>query len=510
MEKRLTRIDTGYIQGAFGYDPRITVFKGIPYAKAPVGELRWRSPQPVEPWEGVRNAFEYGPMAVQNTPGADPNEFWTKELHPAGPEFEMSEDCLYVNVYTPAKKGDEKLPVFFYIHGGGLTGGYPYEVEFDWEHMARKGIVVVTVAYRLGIFGFFAHPELSAEAPDDPKGNYGYLDQLAALRWTKRNIEAFGGDPDKITIAGQSAGAGSVLAHLSSPMSAGLFRAAIVESGITIPFRDTADRVKYRSIEEAEQNGIDFFAAAGIGSIKEARELPSDKLHALFRQQGVRITPVIDGIFLKETTSDALFGDRWGDVPVIFGFNSGELQMFKRFSGTMPETMDDLKVIAARYGEDSEKFMELTGCKTDEDVVNLTNTDDFLGMVISTYTAACTRASQGYRAYIYMFDHPIPGEDNPGVYHGAELPFAYDALARMWRPYTGKDYDMARKVNSYWINFITTTDPNGLSTIGEELPCWCACTTDRLMQMYFGDTEAYQREVKLTDLMKMRIKNTLE
>ena len=242
MKDRRVCIESGLLQGIFGYDPRITVFKGVPYAKPPVGELRWRAPQPVEPWEGVRMACEYGPMSVQDVPGLDPNEFWTKELHPAGPEFEMSEDCLYLNVFTPAKKGNEKLPVLVYIHGGGLMGGYPYEIEFDWEHMARKGIVVVTVAYRLGLLGFFSHPELSEEAPDDPKGAYGYLDQLAAIQWTARNIAAFGGDPEKITIAGQSAGAGSVLTHLSSPMSQPYFRAAIVQSGIIMPFKDTAGR----------------------------------------------------------------------------------------------------------------------------------------------------------------------------------------------------------------------------------------------------------------------------
>ena len=151
MDKRRVTIESGELQGCFGWDPRITVFKGIPYAAPPIGDLRWRAPQPVEKWDGVRIADNYGPMSIQDVPGLDPKEFWTKELHPAGPEFEMSEDCLYLNVFTPAKIGNEKLPVLVYIHGGGLMGGYPYEIEFDWEHVARKGIVVVAVAYRLGI-----------------------------------------------------------------------------------------------------------------------------------------------------------------------------------------------------------------------------------------------------------------------------------------------------------------------------------------------------------------------
>ena len=169
MENLQVTIETGKLQGIHGWDPRIAVFKGIPYAAPPVGELRWRAPQPAAGWEGVRMADQYGPIACQPVPGSNPREFWTREIHPTGPEFEMSEDCLYLNVYTPARTGEEKLPVLMYIHGGGFKGGYPYEIEFDWEHMAQKGIVVVSIAYRLGVLGFLAHPWLSKEAPEDPK-----------------------------------------------------------------------------------------------------------------------------------------------------------------------------------------------------------------------------------------------------------------------------------------------------------------------------------------------------
>jgi len=506
MKKRKVTIDSGELQGIFGYDPRITVFKGVPFAAPPVGKLRWRAPQPVEPWEGVRPAAEYGPMSIQNVPGVDPNSFWTKELHPAGPEFEMSEDCLYLNVFTPAKKGDEKLPVFVYIHGGGLQGGYPYEIEFDWEHMARKGIVVVTVAYRLGLLGFLSHPWLSAETPEEPKGSYGYLDQLEAIKWTKRNIEAFGGDPDKITIAGQSAGAGSVLTQLSSPMAKGLFRAAIVQSGIIMPFSDTAGRARNATLENAEQAGAEFFEKAGFKSLEEARACPAWELHELGKALGLRCSPPLDHIFQNETSVDALLNDHWGDCPVIFGYNTGELAMFNRFSGSMPQSMAELETCAERYGDRKEEFLRLADCHTDADVQALMESPAYQSLVISTLLAGSIRAGQGHKAYLYEFSCDIPGEDNPGPYHGAELPFAYDALARMWRPYTGKSYDMARIISSYWVNFIKNGDPNGLSTYGEELPRWDACGKDAVTRMHFTD-HAEQAPAQVTALMRLRFEN---
>lgn len=261
MENLQVTVESGKLQGVHGWDPRVAVFRGIPYAAPPVGELRWRAPLPAIPWEGVRKADQYGPIACQPVPGSNPEEFWTREIHPTGMEFEMSEDCLYLNVYTTARTGEEKLPVLIYIHGGGFKGGYPYEVEFDWEHMAKKGIVVVSIAYRLGVLGFLAHPWLSAEAPEDAKGNYGTLDQLAALKWVKRNIAVFGGDPDQITIAGQSAGAMSVQNLMTSPMAEGLIDGAIIESSITAAFAEKEDR--RHSLEKAQKVGALFLKRPG-------------------------------------------------------------------------------------------------------------------------------------------------------------------------------------------------------------------------------------------------------
>ena len=514
MEKRRVTVESGELQGCFGYDPRITVFKGIPYAAPPIGDLRWRAPQPVEKWDGVRIADNYGPMSIQDVPGLDPKEFWTKELHPSGPEFEMSEDCLYLNVFTPAKIGNEKLPVLVYIHGGGLMGGYPYEIEFDWEHVARKGIVVVAVAYRLGVLGFLSHPWLSAEHPDEPKGNYGYLDQLAAIKWTGRNIAAFGGDPEKITIAGQSAGAGSVLAQLSSPMAQGAFQAAIVQSGIIMDFHDTDSKSWVCTLEEAEKTGKEFFEKAGFHNLEEARACPALKLHELQKKLASAglsygFTPPIDHIFMKEAPVEAMVRDHWGERPVIFGYTKDELKMFNHLSGSSLNNMKEYLEVAELYGDKKDEFLKITNCHTDEDVQKLGETDAYMTLVASTIMGAFVRNSQGHRTYIYEFACDIPGEDNPGAYHGAELAFAYDALARMWRPFTGKSYDMARYINSYWMNFVKNTDPNGVTNFGEELPKWDAFTADKPMKMNFTD-KCEETQIAIDPLMKLRYEISYE
>ncbi|MBO6214321.1 MAG: carboxylesterase family protein, partial [Lachnospiraceae bacterium] len=256
MKSLIAETKYGKVEGLHGWDPRIAVYKGVPYAKPPVGEYRFRSPQPLEPWEGVLKAYDYAPVSMQYTPGIDKESFWTKEMHPTGPEYEVSEDSLYLNIFTPARDDKAMLPVLFYIHGGGFTGGYPSEIEFDWEHMAKKGMVVVSIQYRLGIFGFLASSALSSVNTDEGKGNYGIEDQIAALRWTYENIKAFGGDPDKITLAGQSAGAMSVQCLLTSPLTEGMIHGAIVESFIEGDFTDMP--VFANTMEASEAIGNEF------------------------------------------------------------------------------------------------------------------------------------------------------------------------------------------------------------------------------------------------------------
>ena len=509
MENLQVTVESGKLQGVHGWDPRVAVFRGIPYAAPPIGELRWRTPLPAVPWEGVRKADQYGPIACQPVPGSNPEEFWTREIHPTGMEFEMSEDCLYLNVYTTARTGEEKLPVLIYIHGGGFKGGYPYEVEFDWEHMAKKGIVVVSIAYRLGVLGFLAHPWLSAEAPEDPKGNYGTLDQLAALKWVKRNIAAFGGDPDQITIAGQSAGAMSVQNLMTSPMAERLIDGAIIESSITAAFAEKEDRS--HPLEKAEKVGVLFFEKAGIRSLEEARKLPGEELVRLedaILGQGIHFEPAIDGILIRESNFEAYKKNHHHRIPVLAGYNRGEAESFAKAFTRPVETMAAFREYAAGFSDKAEEFMSLCGVKNDAEVKALFSGNAMLDLAAGLRMFGYIQDSQDRKAYLYEFNADIPGEDHAGCYHGSEMWFAYDSLARCWRPFTGRHYDLARQVSSYWANFVKTGDPNGKDTIVEELPEWKSFTAENEFVMEFTD-KPEESKVKADALMKFRIGYTL-
>ncbi len=449
MKKLIVRTENGLVEGLHGWDPRIAVFRGVPYAYPPVGEYRFRSPRPMESWEGVRQCFDYEKVAYQWTPGIDPASFWTREMHPTGPEYEVSEDCLYLNVFTPARTGEEKLPVLFYVHGGGFLGGYPSEIEFDWEHMARKGMVVVAVQYRLGIFGFLASSALSAEHPEEGKGNYGIEDQIAALRWTYRNVGAFGGDPDRITLAGQSAGAMSVQCLLSSPLTDGMIAGVIAESGIA---GDLPGMPAFANpLAESERIGDTFMERGGYRTPADLRAAPAQTLleqSGTLLGPGFHFRPTVDGRVLTESPFRAYVNGHHRDVPVLAGYNRGEVRMFGG-------------------GGDGEP-----------------------AMIAATRMFGCIQHRLGRRAYLYEFDGDIPGEDGVGSYHGSEMWFAYDALARCDRPFTGKHYDLARQISSYWTNFIRSGDPNGRDTAGFDLPRWEPFTVEEEFMMRFTDVPA--------------------
>ena len=267
---RKARTENGWVRGIEAADPRITAFKGVPFAAPPVGENRWRAPQPCEDWEGVREAYRFAPISVQDTPGIG-DIVYNREWH-VDPSIEMAEDCLYLNIWTGAKSPEERQPVLVWFFGGGLQWGYPSEMEFDGERLARRGVVVVTVNYRINVFGFLAHPEISAQQPDAP-ANFGNLDQQAGLRWVVRNIAAFGGDPENITIAGQSAGGGSVMSQMTCPDNFGLFQRAMVMSAMIRDPYGEGGIGKPCSLEEAEENGRQFFEFLGVSSLEEARKL---------------------------------------------------------------------------------------------------------------------------------------------------------------------------------------------------------------------------------------------
>ena len=303
---RTTHVENGDLRGMPGTDPRVTAYRGIPFAAPPTGENRWRAPQPCPDWEGVLDAYTYGPISYQETPGLG-TDVYCREWH-VDPEIPMSEDSLYLNVWTPAKTADEKLPVLFWIYGGGFQWGYTAEMEFDGERLARRGIVVVTVAYRLGVFGFLCHPEITKGSPDAP-ANFGLLDQQAALRWVHRNIAAFGGDPERITIAGQSAGGGSVLQQLTCEENADLISGAAIISGMIRNPNEKQDIFKPLTLEQAEKKGEEFFAFLGVKSLAEARAIDSAALldaYDRYVADHSRVFPVTDGSSARATRWTAL------------------------------------------------------------------------------------------------------------------------------------------------------------------------------------------------------------
>ena len=486
---RKVKVKNGLLQGMTGKDPRITVFRGVPYAKPPVGELRWKAPQPAEDWEGVRKCYEYADMAMMRVhPGMD-DDFYTKELHPVAAEYKMSEDCLYLNVFTPAKTTEDNIPVFVYIHGGGLQDGYSYEVEFDPERVARRGVIVVMVAYRLGLFGFLAHPEITARTPEgEVISNFGMQDQSMAIHWVYDNIRAFGGDPDNIVICGQSAGARSVQAQICTPLNDGLIKGAIIQSAVSMMFGDEDQSMAaIPSLQEAEKYGADFLQTIGIDSLEEAEKTDAHELMRRLDKASEKTRYVFglctDGRFVRESAPSAYYNNRVADIPLIVGVCQGETQSpFIKGSLNYQEYLQKAK----KYGDREAEFLRLAEVTNDEEADALMAGDAFNNFLAGTRGFCELRSSMGQKVYYYIFDHDIPGDD-AGSFHGSDLWFMFDSLGNSWRPFEGKHYDLARQVTSYWTNFVKYKDPNGTDYNGNPLPLWEPYSRDKKAVMKFLD-----------------------
>ncbi|WP_276358144.1 carboxylesterase/lipase family protein [Cohnella caldifontis] len=487
---RVVRVENGIVQGLPAADPRITSFKGIPFAAPPVGENRWRAPQPAEDWEGVLKAYEFAPVSMQVRQEIDVNNIYTREWA-VEPDIAMDEDCLYLNVWTPANRADEKLPVFVWYFGGGLQVGHTAEMEFDGERIARRGIVVVTINYRLNVFGFLSHPEITAESPEAP-ANFGHLDQQFATRWVKRNIAAFGGDPDNLTIGGQSAGGGSVMNQLASPQNEGLFQRAIVQSGIFTKLYPGARTPRFlRDLKEAEEDGVRFFEFLGVSSLAEARKLDAVYLRDKMLEYKSFWGTVVDQAFcVGDAFERFLQNERW-KVPVLLGHTSSE------FIGA-PEvrSLDEFRTMAeGLFGEDADEFLALCDALSGnlEEAVRKASV---CGIEYAIRIAGQANADTGARLplYYYHFDAEIPGWDRPGAFHSVDLWFFFETLAKCWRPFVGKHYDLARRMCNYWANFIRSGDPNGQDSTGEEMPRWEPYTPEAPYGMRFADTAEFYRE----------------
>jgi|LSQX01.1.fsa_nt_gb para-nitrobenzyl esterase len=494
MYLREVKVENGLVRGLPAADPRITAYKGIPFAAPPVGELRWRAPQPAKDWDGVLEAYHFAPIAMQDTPGRNPNSIYTKEWH-VDQNVPMSEDCLYLNVWTPAKSVDEKLPVMVWIFGGGLREGYPSEMEFDGERIARRGVILVSINYRLNAFGFLAHPELTKEDPEYPS-NFGHLDQRFAIQWVKRNIAAFGGDPNNITVFGQSAGGGSTFVQVTSPLNKGLFQKAICQSsgGLLPPSLLSND------LQQAEKLGEKFFADLGVSSLKEARALDAQViLKQALSSREYAFGTIIGDKLMPDTPTNIVLDNNRNDVLVMTGYTGGETPV--QSSAT---TYEEFEAFAKDlFGDRADEYLAI--CKKDgADLEQMKMNGKYNRFEIGALLWADFNARlNAPKMYLYKFDPEIPGDD-AGSFHSSELWFVFETLAKCWRPFKGKHYDLARQMCNYWTNFAKTGDPNGLDADGTPMPEWRPVQGDDRKPMLFAD-EAGMQEDPRSDLINFLI-----
>ena len=480
---RQVKTENGWVRGIEAADPRITAFKGVPFAAPPVGKNRWRAPQPCENWAGIRDCSRFAPISMQWIPGLG-DDIYCREWH-VDPDIPMSEDCLYLNIWTNAKKADEKMPVLVWFFGGGLQCGYPAEMEFDGERIARRGIVVVTVNYRVGALGFLTHPEITEEAPDAP-ANFGNLDQQAGLRWVQRNIAAFGGDPAKVTIAGQSAGGSSVMSQLACPDNKGLFRNTVVMSAMIFDPYMRREIGRPELLKDAEKKGEDFFAFLGVQTLKEARGMDAVKLqrsYEKYMESHVPFFTVQDDRFCIGDPIALYRAGKCVDTVMMAGNTGSE------FLNTI-DAADEagLKAEAERlFGDKADTFLAIPESRQKTEDLGYAAASGIECTVKGTIPDI---AKTGRKGYVYCFDPDIPGWDDPGTFHSSDLWFWFETLAKCWRPFVGRHYDLARQMCDYFCNFIKTSNPNGKDLNGETLPKWGAWTEETPCTMTFTGSGA--------------------
>jgi para-nitrobenzyl esterase len=461
------KIENGIIEGLYDTKSGIQTYFGIPFAKPPVGELRWKAPQSVDNWPGVLQTKEFAPRPVQQL-------IWD-DMHSRSNG--VSEDCLYLNVWTPARRNTTGLPVLLYFYGGGFVAGDASEPRYDGESMAKKGIVVVTVNYRLNIFGFLAHPELTKEPPYKGSGNYGLLDQNAGLNWVVRNIAAFGGDPKKITIAGESAGSISVSAHLVSPLSRNLIRGAIGESGAAI--NPTLSPVP---LAEAEKTGLEFAQKAGYPTLAQLRALSTRELYELYQESGRFGFPtVIDNYFYKKNLVETYKAKEQAEIPLLLGWNSAEGGAGGVMQG-LPYTKENYeKKVKEMFPNDYAEVLKLYHANNEKEIersATAISSDRFISY--STWKwFDLHRKNSNQPVYRYLYSKlrpPLVGEDPKkaaeavGAPHACEIEYCMGNLHRIKNyAWTEGDRQVSETMLSYFANFIISGNPNG-----NNLPQWPA------------------------------------
>jgi para-nitrobenzyl esterase len=476
------KIDTGTIEGKS--DGKVRAFLGIPYAAPPVGDLRWKAPAPAAAWTGVRKATEFGSRCMQGSVFSD------MVFRDPG----INEDCLYLNVWTAAKNASAKLPVMVWIYGGGFVAGATSEPRQDGTKLCQKGVVVVSMNYRLGIFGFFADPDLAAESGRNAAGNYGLMDQVAALEWVKRNIAAFGGDPGNVTIFGESAGSFSVSALMASPLAKGLIHKAIGESGGAF----FSGGLPFKPLGAVEEDDAKYASdTLGAKTLAELRAIPADKLldatmHA--KPGDPRFGPDVDGYFLPDQVPAIFAAGKQNDVPLIAGWNKDEGSFAARNAKEKP-TAASMKAMAEKeFSAKADQFLKLYPSATDAQAAD--SMEDFSGdrfIAFSTWKWLEMQKATGKSAvYHYRFDVDLPDDPkrgtNLGAFHSAEIEYVFGVLDSKpqvaWR---AEDKRVSEQMQRYWSNFARSGDPNQ-----QGLPKWPAYDSkDGWQTMHFGvDTKA--------------------
>ena len=455
------KTQAGMVEGTTTADGKVRTFKGIPFAAPPTGDRRWAEPAPAAPWTGVRKADAFGPRCPQG------NLFGDMVFRD-----EMSEDCLYVNVWTPAKAG-EKLPVMFWIHGGGFQAGSASEPRQDGEILARKGVVVVSANHRLGVFGFLAHPELTKSSGRNASGNWGLLDQVAALRWVQQNIAAFGGDPNRVTVFGESAGSFSVSAMVATPLAKGLVHGAIGESGafFTLPGGGLATR----TLAAAEEEGKKLAEGLGAADLAALRARPWEEI--LKGAKGPWFSPIVDGYVFPKPVPDIYAAREHSPVPLLAGWNADEIRSSVTLAPAPTTAASFAEATRKRFGANADALLAVYAPKDDADAIQVAA--DFAGDTFIAYStwkwiqthAASTKAP----VYRYSFDRKIPvapgtkvnGKDataaDIGARHAGEIEYVFGTLktALPTVPWEPADHTLSEQMVTYWTNFAKTGDPNG-------------------------------------------------
>lgn len=459
--------DKGLVQG--NLEDGLTVYKGIPFAAPPIGNLRWKAPQPVAKWEGIKQTTKFAPAPMQ---GGNP---------PSG----KSEDCLYLNIWTPAKSTKERIPVLVWIYGGGFSFGSTSEAVYSGEKLAKKGVVLVSIAYRVGQLGFLAHPELSAENPNRVSGNYGLLDMIAGLQWIQKNIAAFGGDPKKVTIFGESAGAISVSMLCASPLAKGLFHGAISQSGGSFgPTRQTTyPGENMKTLKQAETEGESYVKKAGVSNIAELRKIEAEKLPLGFGMPGS--WPIVDGYVIPNNQFKLYETGKYNDIPVLIGYNSDEGASFSR-EKTPEEYIAGVK---KRYGKFADNLIKAYPAtenavpKTARDLMR----DAAFGWHTWSWARLQTKNGKSKVFYYYFDQHPDYPKDSPrygfGSPHGQDVAYVFMHINHSDPQTTKSDIEISESMGTYWTNFAKYGNPNGKGSVE-----WPEFNENRPSVMYFGQT----------------------